>query len=121
MLEQVKKEIGKGKERMVPLSTRVEDSTRMFLQAYAAANNVKLTELTRYILNAFLDDAKNETMSVQLLHEAGFIVPFRDENGVIQMNDNPPFSEITLGDYSEILKPLFAAGALTADMPEKKD
>lgn len=91
MLEKVKRELDTQKEKLEPLSLRIEASTKTALSILSASYDVKSNELIRIILKAFIQEAINE--------------PLNKENIQKNTSDEEPISFETLGDLLDFLHP----------------
>lgn len=91
MLERVKEELAKNKESLVPISLRVEASTKTALTILAASYDVKSNELVRIILKAFIEEAINE--------------PLNRENIQKHSADNDDIGYDTLGELLDAIHP----------------
>ena len=91
MLEKVKKELSSQKEKLEPISLRIEASTKTAISLLSASYDVKSNELIRIILKAFIDEAINE--------------PLNKENIQKNTGNDEPISFETLGETLDFLHP----------------
>ena len=91
MLEKVKQELSTQKEKLEPISLRIEASTKTALTVLSASYDVKSNELIRIILKSFIQEALNE--------------PLNKENIQKNTGDNEQISFDTLGDLLNFLHP----------------
>ncbi len=91
MLEKVKQELATHKEKLEPISLRIEASTKTALSVLSASYDVKSNELIRIILKTFIQEAISE--------------PLNKENIQKNTNNEEPFSFDTLGDLLDFLHP----------------
>lgn len=68
MLERVKAKLEGSKEPLVPISLRIEASTKTGFSVLATSYGVKSNELIRYVLQAFIEEAKDETLNYENLN-----------------------------------------------------
>ena len=103
MLENVKKNLSTSKDKLVPVSFRIEGSTKMLFEHLAHQYGVKPNELLRVVLNAFIDEAADD-----------FKVPH--DMGAITWNTEQSFDgieESTFGAYTEWVRHVFEVGFLS--------
>ena len=91
MLEKVKQELATHKEKLEPISLRIESSTKTALTVLSASYDVKSNELVRIILKSFIEEALNE--------------PLNKENIQKNTGDDEPISFDTLGEFLDTLHP----------------
>lgn len=89
MLEQVKKELANQKEKLDPISLRIESSSKTAMTILAASYDVKTNELIRIILKSFIQEAINE--------------PLNADNILKNLNQDISFE--TLGDLLDFMYP----------------
>jgi hypothetical protein len=91
MLEKVKKELANQKEKLEPISLRIESSSKTALSMLSASYDVKSNELVRIILKAFIEEALNE--------------PLNKENIQKNTGDDEEIAFDTLGELLDFLHP----------------
>lgn len=69
MLDRVKQKLSSSKEPLVPISLRIEASSKTAIWLLSQSYGVKTNELIRYILQAFVEEALNETINIQSLND----------------------------------------------------
>jgi len=60
MLDVVKSNLSGTKDKLVPVSFRIEGSTKLLLEHMAHQYGVKTNELVREVLKAFIDEAESD-------------------------------------------------------------
>lgn len=63
MLEKVKQKLEASKEPLVPISLRIESSSKTAISVLADSYGVKSNELIRYIFQVFIEEAWNEPVN----------------------------------------------------------
>jgi hypothetical protein len=112
MLERVKQKLESSKSPLVPISLRIEESSKTAISLLADSYGVKSNELVRYILQAFVEEAQNELVtsvwgmgSVPLGEELIRIHPEINPNLVsIQKGFSMHLMDRNLGDTPETLQ-----------------
>ncbi|MDD3769249.1 MAG: hypothetical protein PHV10_01425 [Sulfuricurvum sp.] len=69
MLEKVKQKLSSSKEPLVPISLRIEASSKTALYLLAQSYGVKTNELIRYVFQAFIEEAWNEKINIQAFND----------------------------------------------------
>jgi len=98
MLENVKSNLSTSKDKLVPVSFRIEGSTKLLLEHLAAHYGVKTNELIREIFKAFIDEAADD-----------FEVP--NELGDLTWDTTDPNGSSSFGEYTDFIRNLFEIGA----------
>jgi hypothetical protein len=91
MLEKVKEELASQKEKLEPISLRIEASTKTALTILSSSYDVKTNELIRIILKTFVQEAIDE--------------PLNKENIKKATNDNDEIAFNTLGELLDFMHP----------------
>jgi hypothetical protein len=112
MLDRVKQKLESSKTPLVPISLRIEESSKTAISLLSDSYGVKSNELVRYILQAFVEEAQNETVnsvwgmgSVPLGEELQRIHPEINPNLVsIQKGFSMHLMDKNLGDTPESMQ-----------------
>ena len=105
MLEMVKKNLTGTKDKLLPVSYRIEGSTKFLIRHLAIEYGVKQNELVREILKAFIDEAAGD---FKVKHELGDLI-WKTENSFDQTEESP------FGVYTEWTRMMFKNGHLSDD------
>jgi hypothetical protein len=112
MLERVKQKLESSKTPLVPISLRIEESSKTAISLLSDSYGVKSNELVRYILQAFVEEAHNEPVnsvlgmgSVPLGEELLRIHPENNPNiKIISQGFSVHLMDRNLGDTSESMQ-----------------
>jgi hypothetical protein len=94
MLDKVKQKLEASKSPLVPISLRIEESSKTAISLLADSYGVKSNELVRYVLQAFVEEAHSEL--VHSLFDLG-VVPLGEELSRIHPEYNPNITTLKKG------------------------
>lgn len=106
MLEKVKQKLNGSREPLVPISLRIEASSKTALYLLSQSYGVKTNELIRYIFQVFVEEALNEKINMQVFNDGqstlGEILEFlhadMDPNITIEDKYRAIVKDANLGD-----------------------
>lgn len=100
MLDKVKAKLAGSKEPLVPISLRIETTSKTAISLLAGSYGVKSNELIRYILQSFVEEAWNEPLNYDNLN------PDHDGSSHEELLACENFEELTtLGDMLKMFHP----------------
>lgn len=100
MLDNVKENLSGTKDKLVPVSFRIEGSTKLLIEHMARQYGVKQNELVREILKAFIDEAAADFKVPHTLGDLTWCTK----------NSFDETEESYFGVYTEHVRTLFANG-----------
>lgn len=92
MLDKVKQKLEASKEPLVPISLRIENSSKTALTLLAVNYGVKTNELIRYIFQAFIEEASNELLDAVKINS--YFEANKDAGYLISMDKDHPLHEV---------------------------
>lgn len=106
MLDKVKQKLSSSKEPLVPISLRIEASSKTALWLLSQSYGVKTNELIRYVFQSFVEEAWNEKINIQAFNDGqstlGEILEFLhadlDPNVTIEDKYRAIVKDASLGD-----------------------
>lgn len=102
MLDRVKQKIELAKEPLVPISLRIENSSKTAISLLAVNYGIKTNELIRYILQAFIEEAWNEELDAVKINTYFESEKMKDGYLAITLDQDR-----TLGKFIEDVHPEF--------------
>ncbi|MGB5966666.1 MAG: hypothetical protein WBG65_14180 [Sulfurimonadaceae bacterium] len=109
MLDIVKENLSGTKDKLVPVSFRIEGSTKLLIEHMAHQYGVKQNELVREILKAFIDEAAGD---FKVKHELGDLT-WCTKNCFDETDESP------FGFYTDHVRSAFSNGSYSLTDEDK--